>query len=51
MIASDEALADLHPAHALYVLAQSHASILSEQLTCRDELAPLSKIIAQVEDS
>ncbi|MBL9107464.1 MAG: hypothetical protein JNL82_41645 [Myxococcales bacterium] len=50
-IASDEALADLHPAHALYVLAQNHMSILSEQLTSLDELTPLAELIAKVEDT
>jgi hypothetical protein len=50
-IASDEVLADLHPAHALYVLAQNHASILSEQLTSLNELAPLSEIISKIEDT
>jgi len=49
-VATSEELASLHPAHAAYVYAQNQVSVMSEQLTGLDELAPLADIIAKAED-
>jgi hypothetical protein len=49
-VATSEELAGLHPAHAAYVYAQNQVSVLSEQLTGLDELAPLADMIAKAED-
>jgi len=49
-VATREALAALHPAHAAYVYAQNQVSVLAEQLSGLDELAPLVKVISEAED-
>jgi hypothetical protein len=43
-------LAGLNPAHAAYVYAQNHVSVMSQQLTALKELAPLGAIISKAED-
>ena len=50
-VASREALAALHPAHAAYVYAQNQVSVLAEELSGLDELAPLAKMISEAEDT
>jgi len=48
-VVTKEALADFHPAHAAYVYAQNQVSVMSEQLTALDVMAPLD-IVSQAED-
>jgi hypothetical protein len=50
-VASMAALDALHPAHAAYVYAQNQVSVLAEQLSGLDELAPLAKMISEAEDT
>lgn len=45
-VAKSEDLADLHPAHALYVYVQSQVSVLAEQLTALPETAKLADRVA-----
>ncbi len=45
-----EVLAGFHPAHAAYVYAQNQVSVMSEQLTALDEMAPFADIVSQAED-
>ncbi len=49
-VASREALARLHPAHAAYTYAQNQLSVIVEQLTTLDEMSRFVKIISQAED-
>jgi hypothetical protein len=49
-VVSPAALAALHPAHAVYVYAQNQTSVMSEQLTALDEMAPFVKILSRAED-
>ncbi len=50
-VASDSALADLHPAHAIYMYAQNQLSVMAEQLTSLKELDRLSQPLAEAEDN
>lgn len=45
-----EDLADLHPAHALYMYVQNQVSVLAEQLTALPETAKLADRIESAED-
>lgn len=45
-----EGLAGFHPAHAAYVYTQSQVSVMSEQLTALDEMAPFAEIISRAGD-
>jgi hypothetical protein len=45
-----EGLAAFHPAHAAYVYAQNQASVMSEQLTALEEMAPFADIVSKAED-
>ena len=49
-VATTEDLAALHPSHAAYVYSQNQVSVISEQLTALNELAPFVDIISQAED-
>ena len=49
-VVSKERLAGFHPAHAAYVYAQNQVSVMSEQLTALDELAPFAAIISKAEE-
>jgi hypothetical protein len=44
-IVTDDALARLHPAHAIYVYVQNQVAVLAEQLTALPELAKISDIM------
>jgi hypothetical protein len=50
-VVSNSALAELHPAHALYVYAQNQLSVMAELLTSLPELDRLSDPLAAAEDS
>ena len=49
-VVSRERLARLHPAHAAYVYIQNQVSVMSEQLTVLDEMAPFADIVSKAED-
>lgn len=49
-VATQKQLADLHPAHAVYVYAQNQVSVMSEQLTALQEMAAFVKLISAAED-
>ncbi len=49
-VASRDALAALHPAHAAYVYAQNQLSVMAEQFTALEEMARFVKIISEAED-
>lgn len=49
-VASRAELAGYHPAHAAYVFAQNHVSVMSEQLTALKQMKPFVDIIAKAED-
>ena len=49
-VATREELADLHPAHAIYVHAQNQTSVMSEQLTTLKEMDRFVKLISKAED-
>ena len=49
-VATREDLADLHPAHAIYVYAQNQVSVMSEQLTVLKEMERFIKLISKAED-
>lgn len=49
-VVTKEHLARLHPAHAAYVYTQNQVSVMSEQLTALDEMAPLVEIVSKAED-
>jgi hypothetical protein len=49
-VVSPSKLARLHPAHAVYVWAQNHTSVMSEQLTAFGEMAPFVKMLSRAED-
>jgi hypothetical protein len=49
-VVTKDALVRLHPAHAPYVYAQNQVSVLSEQITALDEMAPLVDLISKAED-
>ncbi|MBI4877152.1 MAG: hypothetical protein HY822_21165, partial [Acidobacteria bacterium] len=49
-VLTKEELADLHPAHAAWVYAQNQVSVMSEQLSLLDEMAPFVDIVSKAED-
>jgi hypothetical protein len=49
-VVTKEGLAGIHPAHAAYVHAQNQVSVMSEQLTALDEMAPFADIVSRAED-
>ncbi len=49
-VASPEELTGFHPAHAAYVFAQNQASVMSEQLTALDEMAPFADLIEEAQE-
>jgi hypothetical protein len=49
-VVSKERLAGFHPAHAAYVYTQNQVSVMSEQLTALDEMAPFAAIISKAEE-
>ena len=49
-VATDEKLAELHPAHAIYVYAQNQTSVFAEQLTALNEMNRFVKLISKAED-
>lgn len=49
-VATREDLADLHPAHAIYVYAQNQASVMAEQLTSLKEMDRFVKVVSRAED-
>jgi hypothetical protein len=49
-VATREELADLHPAHAVYVYAQNQVSVMSEQLTALKEMDRFAKLLRRAED-
>jgi len=49
-VATRKDLAGFHPAHAIYVYAQNQVSVMSEQLTALDEMAPFLKLFSEAED-
>ena len=48
-VVTKERLAGYHPAHAAYVYAQNQMSVMSEQLTALDEMAPFADIVSKAE--
>lgn len=49
-LVSKDALAALHPAHAVYVWAQNQVSLVAEHLATFDDLAPLVRVLSKAED-
>jgi hypothetical protein len=49
--ASADRLTGFAPEHAAYVIAQNQMSIMSEQLTMLDALAPIAKVIGRAEEA
>jgi len=49
-VATREALAKLHPAHAIYVYAQNQTSVMAEQLTLLPEMDRFTRLIDKAED-
>jgi hypothetical protein len=49
-VATREALADYHPAHALYIYAQNQTSVMAEQLTMLPEMDRFARLIGEAED-
>lgn len=49
-VATREELADLHPAHAIYVYAQNQTSVMSEQLTALREMDRFVRLISKAEE-
>ena len=49
-VASREALADHHPAHAFYIYAQNQTSVMAEQLTSLPEMDRFTRLIGKAED-
>jgi hypothetical protein len=47
LVVAKEGLAGFHPAHAAYVYAQNQVSVMSEQLTALDEMAPFADIVSK----
>jgi hypothetical protein len=50
IVATREELADLHPAHALYVYAQNQTSVMAEQLTMLPEMDRFARLIGKAEE-
>jgi hypothetical protein len=49
-VATQEKLAEFHPAHAAYIYAQNQTSVMSEQLTALPDMAPFVRLISKAED-
>ncbi|MEK7370313.1 MAG: hypothetical protein AAB265_02550, partial [candidate division NC10 bacterium] len=49
-VVTKEGLAAFHPAHAAYVYAQNQVSVMWEQLTALEEMAPFADIVSKAED-
>jgi hypothetical protein len=49
-VASAKDLADLHPAHAIYVYAQNQTSVMAEQLTMLPGMDRFTRLIGKAED-
>jgi hypothetical protein len=49
-VVTKESLAGFHPAHAAYVYVQNQVSVMSEQLTALEEMAPFADIVSKAED-
>ncbi len=49
-VATHAALAELHPAHAVYVYAQNQTSVMSEQLTELQEMDRFSRLLGEAEE-
>jgi hypothetical protein len=49
-VATKEDLAGFDPAHAAYIYAQNQVSVMSEQLTALEELAPFADLVSKAED-
>ncbi|MDP2626024.1 MAG: hypothetical protein Q8Q58_03840 [Candidatus Rokubacteria bacterium] len=49
-VVTKEGLAAFHPVHAAYVYAQNQVSVMSEQLTALEEMAPFADIVSKAED-
>jgi hypothetical protein len=49
-VATQERLADHHPAHAIYVYAQNQTSVMVEQLTALKEMDRFTKLISKAEE-
>ena len=49
-VATQKELANLHPAHAIYVYAQNQVSVMSEQLTALKEMEQFARLISKAED-
>jgi hypothetical protein len=49
-IAAQKELAGIDPAHAAYVYTQNQVSVMSEQLTALQEMAPFVDILSKAED-
>lgn len=49
-VVTKEGLAGFHPAHAAYVSAQNQVSVMAEQLTALDEMAPFAGLVAKAAD-
>jgi hypothetical protein len=49
-VATQEELADFHPAYAIYVYAQNQTSVMSEQLTALKEMDRFVKLISKAEE-
>ena len=49
-VVTKERLAGFRPEHAVYVYAQNEVSVMSEQLTAVEEMAPFVDIVSKAED-
>jgi hypothetical protein len=49
-VATREELAELHPAHAIYVYAQNQISVMAEQLTTLPEIDRFTRMIGKAEE-
>lgn len=49
-VASSTALADYHPAHAIYVYAQNQVSVMAEQLMMLPEMDRFARLLENAED-
>ncbi len=49
-VVTAKGLAGYHPAHAAYVYAQNQVSVMSEQLTALDDMAPFASLVSEAEE-
>ncbi|MCK5689149.1 hypothetical protein KAI87_07760 [Myxococcota bacterium] len=49
-IATQEELASLHPAYAIYAYAQNQVSVLEEELSALKEMHPFNKLISEADE-